>query len=74
MPMVSEKVPLALGKPLSSNHPVLHIKIGPRVKRLSKFEHWIVEGVKHLTQFCSTTEGKKNQNNNQSLIIIVSKL
>lgn len=40
-----EKVPLALGKPLSSNHPVLHIKVGPRVTRLSKFKHWIVGGV-----------------------------
>lgn len=26
-----EKASLALGKPLSSNHPVLHIKVGPRV-------------------------------------------
>lgn len=57
-----EKVPLALRKPLSSNRPVLHIKVGPKVKRLSKFEHWMVGGVcKTFNLVLFNRCGKKNR-------------
>lgn len=70
MPMVSEeicvskeqeeKVPLALGKSLSSNQPVLPIKVGPKVKRLSKFEHWIVGGVSKTFNSVFPTQPERN--------------
>lgn len=43
-----EKAPLALGKPLYSNHPILHIEVCPKVKGLYKFEHWRVGGVSKM--------------------------